>query len=634
MSILALQKLPFFRLFTLLLQPFRDQRPVTCLIRETARKEGKLICVNFLCSLIQAGSEGLTLGVMFLAVDVLSKPLVNQFQLSQLPIVGSLPFISQFDDISRFHAFSLLLSLAVILKLIQAGAMYVGTVSIGYFSNRVSRKITSLLHSQILDYTFSCASRYRVGELQYVNSTGPQAIINEISYYNSLIMTLLLLATYLSVLIKLSPWLLIAAFIMGGVSSGLQRYLLPRVGRRAQLSTSLGSELASRMTENIQGLRLLHTTGNLREAAQNVDKQTFILEQNSRGQTRLQAVSPPLTIVLPIFLIASIAWLSILFLGQRSTGILPSLITFVVALQRLNGAIGSVSETMLKFKTNSGNLDYLNSFLIPDDKQFRRKTGLPYQHFSREIRIDNVTLRYGESQKPALKEISIVLPHGQTIALVGKSGAGKSSIADLLAGLFDPSQGSVTIDGVDLRDYDLASWQKRIGVVSQDTFLFNATIAANISFGTTNVSMDDVRYAAEQAQASGFIENLPNGYETLVGERGYRLSGGQRQRISLARAILRHPDLFILDEATSALDTESERLVQEAIDRFDRKHTILVIAHRLSTIVNADMIYVMDKGQVVEKGNHAELISRAGIYSALWQQQVKTRKSSTLLLGS
>lgn len=346
------------------------------------------------------------------------------------------------------------------------------------------------------------------------------------------------------------------------------------------------------------------------------------------------AVNTPVTIILPIIMIAIIAWLSILFLGQRTSGILPSLVTFVVALQRLNGSIGAISETVLRFQSNSANLDMLNSFLDQKDKEYRRKSGTTYQGFSHEIRLNEVTLNYGRDLPPALTDVSIVLPRGQTIALVGRSGAGKSSIADILAGLYDPNNGSITVDGVDLRSYELSSWQKRIGVVSQDTFLFNASIAANISFGSPSASMDAIQRAAKEAQAGGFIELLPNGYDTLVGERGYRLSGGQRQRISLARAILRNPDLLILDEATSALDTESERLVQEAIDKFDRKHTILVIAHRLSTIVNADKIYVLDQGRVIEEGNHQELIKKEGIYFSLWQQQVKTNKNSSVLSTS
>jgi ATP-binding cassette subfamily B protein/subfamily B ATP-binding cassette protein MsbA len=208
------------------------------------------------------------------------------------------------------------------------------------------------------------------------------------------------------------------------------------------------------------------------------------------------------------------------------------------------------------------------------------------------------------------------------VALVGSSGAGKSSLADLLVGLYEPTEGQMLVDGTPLADFDLISWQQQLGVVSQDTFLFNATIAENISHGSPNATRAQIVEAAEKAQAAGFISDLPDGYDTLIGERGYLLSGGQRQRLSLARAILRDPELLILDEATSALDTQSERLVQQAIDQFERQHTVLVIAHRLSTIVKADLICVLDKGQIVEQGNHQELLEKHGIYAGLWRQQV------------
>jgi ATP-binding cassette subfamily B protein/subfamily B ATP-binding cassette protein MsbA len=211
------------------------------------------------------------------------------------------------------------------------------------------------------------------------------------------------------------------------------------------------------------------------------------------------------------------------------------------------------------------------------------------------------------------------------VALVGPSGAGKSSVADLLVGLYTPTAGRVLIDDQDLNQLDLISWQQRLGVVSQDTFLINASLADNIGFGRPDASRAQIEAAAALAQASGFIETLPEGYDTLVGERGYRLSGGQRQRISLARAFLRNPELLILDEATSALDSHSERLVQEALERFEDGHTVLVIAHRLSTVVGADLICVMRNGQIAEQGTHNELLSRQGVYKDLWDMQAMAR---------
>jgi ATP-binding cassette subfamily B protein/subfamily B ATP-binding cassette protein MsbA len=278
---------------------------------------------------------------------------------------------------------------------------------------------------------------------------------------------------------------------------------------------------------------------------------------------------------------------------------------------------------------NAAPLELLNKLLEPSDKEFRSRGGIPFHKLQQGIALRNVTLQYAPELPPALRSIDLDLRRGSTVALVGSSGAGKSSIADLLCGLYNPTQGQILIDNAPLEQLDLISWQQRLGVVSQDTFLFNASIADNISFGSANATRAQILAAAEKAQAANFISDLPDGFDTLIGERGYRLSGGQRQRLSLARAILRDPELLILDEATSALDTQSERLVQQAIDQFERQHTVLVIAHRLSTIVKADLICVLDKGQIVEQGNHQELLEKQGIYAGLWKQQINSANRRT-----
>jgi ATP-binding cassette subfamily B protein/subfamily B ATP-binding cassette protein MsbA len=299
-------------------------------------------------------------------------------------------------------------------------------------------------------------------------------------------------------------------------------------------------------------------------------------------------------------------------------------VTFVITLQRVNIRLGSLANNLSRMSDNSARIERLNEFLSPAGKEFRRQAGVAFRQMDVVIQLEQVSLRYAPKLPPALSDISFSIPKGHVVALVGASGAGKSSIADLLVGLYQPTAGRILVDGVDLNALDLASWQQRLGVVSQDTFLFNASLAENIAFGTPDADRAAIEAAAASAQALGFIRALPEGFDTVVGERGYRLSGGQRQRISLARAILRGPELLILDEATSALDTESERLVQQALESFEQQRTVLVIAHRLSTIVAADQILVLEAGRIIERGNHRGLLASGGAYSRLWNQQLKT----------
>ena len=243
----------------------------------------------------------------------------------------------------------------------------------------------------------------------------------------------------------------------------------------------------------------------------------------------------------------------------------------------------------------------------------------PLRTFENKVEFDNVTFDYGDG--PVLKNISFTIEKGKTVAIVGPSGAGKSTLADLLPRFWDVTSGSIRIDGVDIRQYKIADLMGLLGVVTQEAILFNDSVYNNISFGMDGVVPEQVRQAAQIANADEFIQAMPQGYQTNIGDRGQRLSGGQRQRLSIARAVLKNPPVLILDEATSALDTESERLVQDALTRLMLNRTSLVIAHRLSTIRNADEIIVLRDGEIAERGTHRELMERGGIYSHLCSMQ-------------
>jgi ABC-type transport system involved in Fe-S cluster assembly fused permease/ATPase subunit len=238
-----------------------------------------------------------------------------------------------------------------------------------------------------------------------------------------------------------------------------------------------------------------------------------------------------------------------------------------------------------------------------------------------EIRFENVNFGYHD-KRPILNDISFTVPSGHTVALVGSTGAGKSTVAKLLFRYFDVSSGRILIDVQDIRDITQLSLRRAIGIVPQDTVLFNETIAYNIEYGWPGTDKDTIMHAAKLAQLHEAIMEMPDGYDSMVGERGLQLSGGEKQRVAIARALLRDPKILILDEATASLDTRTEQEIQAALDKFSANRTTMVIAHRLSTIVNADQILVLDHGRIVERGHHDELIARGGLYADMWARQV------------
>lgn len=605
-----------------LLQPFLSDEPAAQLIRQTAVQQWRLIALNLGSSVLEAFSEGATLAVVFLAVEVLSAPANTSFDWGGNPLVGWWPSaVAWLNQLPSTALFISLLGLAVLLQTVQSLTQFVNLVSVGYFAARCRALVTARIHAQILSFSFPCASRYKIGDLTDYSGTGPAAIRQRIELTNQLLVALLLIATYLAVLVGISTWLLLVVVVMAGMITLIQKKLLPRIRAGSQAVNRTQVVISSRITEDFQGLRLLHSSGHLDAAAEQLKGRMGEMERQLRAQCRRMAVVGPFSSLLPIVAIALIAVFSLLLLGGRSSEVLPRLVTFVLALQRLNTRLSGFAQAFNQLADNSSRLDRLNQILSPHGKEFRRLGGIPFTAIQRAIRFEGVGLSYAPDLQPVLRDISFTLAKGRMLALVGPSGAGKSSIADLLTGLYAPSSGQIWIDDTPLNMLDLASWQQRLGVVSQDTFLFNATIAENIAFGTPGATSAQIETACQAAQATGFIERLPNGYDTLIGERGYRLSGGQRQRLSLARAILRDPELLILDEATSALDSQSERLVQQAIERFEANHTVLVIAHRLSTIVNADQIIVLEGGLVVQRGNHKSLITENGLYQSLWKQQ-------------
>ena len=309
---------------------------------------------------------------------------------------------------------------------------------------------------------------------------------------------------------------------------------------------------------------------------------------------------------------------------------LGDLMMFLVYLTMLLGPLATIASSAVGFQTNLAGLDRVLDVLEIEDElpSGDQPIAIQAEHSLGAISLRNVCFAYPQSTTEVLHDISIQIEPGQTVALVGRSGAGKTTLTNLIARFYDPTSGTVSLDGRDLRDITLGSYRSLLGMVEQDVFLFDGTIRENIAYARRRTNEGDVERAAEAAAADEFIRRMPDGYDTIIGERGVKLSGGQRQRLAIARAILADPRILILDEATSNLDSESEQLIQQSLSQLLQDRTAIVIAHRLSTIAKADKIVVLEDGRIVETGTHDELVDRGGRYRNMVHLQTDATSSA------
>jgi len=598
-----------------------SREPISLLLKKTALDNKYLILINIFSSILHSLTEAITLGLVYLAIESISSTskAINDTNFLSLPFIKDINnFLVNLKPNSYFISILLII---IIIQILQFISKYLCKLTVNYFSAKCRVTISSLIHKKVLNLSFSSASKYKIGDLGDYVVQSPLNIRKHIEITFDIFIHLILIFTYTLIMIKISLYLLVAVILIILIISPIQRNLIPRIKNDSIIITNKEVGIISNITENFQGLRFLHSNGLLKKSIKDINNKLNKLEENIKLQAIKLSFIEPFSSLLPIPIVSLIAIGNLLIYKELNQDFLASFITFILALQRLNTKLTIITSHQNTFSENYQRITRINNLLNDKNDVRNNNNLLKIKDFKNNIQFKNISLQYSDTNNMSLKDINFKLNRGEKIALVGPSGSGKSSISDLLLGIFSPTSGNIFIDNINLKNIDLESWRSLIGVVSQDTFLFNTSIEKNISFGLENVDFQEIVNASKLAKADEFITKFPNRYKTIIGERGYKLSGGQRQKIALARAFLRDPKIFILDEATSALDSKSEKLIQESLRENAYNSTFFTIAHRLSTIKDADNILVIENGLIKESGTHNELILKNGLYKNLWEIQ-------------
>jgi ATP-binding cassette subfamily B protein len=417
-------------------------------------------------------------------------------------------------------------------------------------------------------------------------------------------------------LVALLPVPLIAVFTKRFIETIQPKY--------AEVRSTVGS-LNSRLENNLSGIQIIKTANTESYESDRVEESSRdYLDANWDAiETRI-TFFPGLRLVSGLGFVLTFVLGGLLVIGEAPSQLTVGLsagefVAFIIYTQRFVWPMAQFGQIINMYQRAYASAERVFGLMETPGRLAEVDDAPPLSISDGAVEYDDVTFGYDED--PILEDVSFGVEGGETVALVGPTGAGKSTAMKLLLRMYDPDTGSVSIDGDDLRDVGLTSIRQSIGYVSQETFLFYGTVRENIAYGTFDATDDEIRAAAKAAEADGFIRNLPEGYETMVGERGVKLSGGQRQRIAIARAILKDPAVLVLDEATSDVDTETELLIQRSLSDLTADRTTFAIAHRLSTIKDADTILVLEDGQIVERGSHEELLAENGLYANLWAVQ-------------
>ena len=511
---------------------------------------------------------------------------------------------------------------AIVATALKTGFAYLGSYELIFIRNGVVRDIRRKIYLKILSLPLPFFSEERKGDI-IARMTGDVQEV-EASVMSSLDMFFqnpILILVYLTMMLLMSWQLTLFVFILLPIMG----WLIGRVGknlkRRSYEGQTKMGEILALMEETLSGLRVIKAFNAESKMEHRFSDENEAYRRIQNRLMRRRSLAHPMSEFLGTIVIVIILWFGgSLVLGESASLSPEVFISYIALFYCIINPAKNLTNAYYSIQKGLAAMERIDVILAAESSIQEPSHPQPIAKFNSQIEYRHVSFSYNGT-KQVLRDINLTIPKGKTIALVGQSGSGKSTLVDLLPRFYDVTEGAILIDGTDIRRLSFYNLRELMGNVNQDPILFNDTIYNNIAFGVEHATPEQVEQAARIANAHDFILQTEHGYQTVIGDRGGKLSGGQRQRLSIARAVLKNPPIMILDEATSALDTESEKLVQEALDNLMRNRTSIVIAHRLSTIKNADLICVFHDGQIVERGTHDELLRLNGIYTKLYNMQ-------------